>query len=89
MGIPIDYVWGDDWVGIYVEGVLETQDESGNIDLWDFLIHHRGECLEPSPIIECDLDWLESQGQLPDKLEDVKVLRNGISITLAEAWKTE
>ena len=49
MGIPIDYVWGDDWVGIYVEGVLETQ---GSVNLWDFLIQHSGECLEPSPIIE-------------------------------------
>lgn len=63
---------GDDWSGIYVDGVLLTEGHS----------FQAGEVLQaamnhgPVDSIEtryADAAWLEDRGRLPTKLSDVKV----------------
>ena len=60
-------VHGDDWVGVYVDGKLR----------------YEGHSIRPEQLLEllgincrdfeCDLDWLEEEGNLPKDLKDVKL----------------
>lgn len=59
------YVYGDDWCGMYVKGDLKTQNHSLRVrDVLDALgVDYKS--LEVNP------DWLDENGQLPDRIEDV------------------
>ncbi len=63
----IDIVRGDDWMGVYENNELiyegHSIDESTLLDL--LRIKHE--------VVYADLNWLDSQGRLPIKLEDVEI----------------
>ena len=65
--MKVTIVTGDDWQGIYIDGVLK--DESHGLRPCDVLdavgITYRE--------IAADLDWLADEGSLPEQLSDVKV----------------
>jgi len=61
------YVSGDDWVGLYVDGVLFAEGHS---------LHPRdvaAACGVELEQLSCDCDWLYEAGSLPDGLSDVKL----------------
>jgi len=63
----IVFVSGDDWVGIYVNGKLVVQDHSLNpIEVLN-AIEADFEYVYP------DQEWLETEGQFPDDLKNVKL----------------
>ena len=62
----LTYVHSDDWAGLYVDGECAVQNHS--LDAGD-VISALGLKLES---IECDSDWLQSLGQLPEDLNEVK-----------------
>lgn len=62
----ITMVYGMDWEGVYVDGKLAIQDHMlGAVDVLRALGVKFEEC-------ECDADWLDKRGQLPERLRDVK-----------------
>lgn len=71
----ITYVYGDDWNALYVDGKLFS-------DGHDILISTVIEAISQKlPLynikykqVECDLNWLESVGCYPEKLEDVTLI---------------
>jgi hypothetical protein len=62
----IDIVSGDDWEGLYVDGVLVY--ESHTLTVGRVL---RGIGVEFTYVAP-DPQWLEERGSLPDRLDDVK-----------------
>jgi len=62
---------GDDWQGLYVNGKLETQGHSVELD---DVLKVFGITIDT---IYADLDWLSDLGYLPDKLKDVKGKNDG------------
>jgi hypothetical protein len=62
----IDLVYGDDWIGLYLDGKLVEE----------------GHSLEPFHVLDAlgikhtyhaaDIDWLHEEGCLPERLDDVK-----------------
>jgi hypothetical protein len=67
--MKVAIVTGDDWQGIYVDGIL--RDESRGlrpIDVLDALGIGYQE-------VDADLDWLADEGGLPKQLADVKRAR--------------
>jgi hypothetical protein len=66
MNRQIVIAYGDDWEGLYVDGVLAEEGHS-------ISVHHfckaLGIDLEQKAV---DTDWLEKGGRLPDRFEDVK-----------------
>lgn len=63
---------GDDWKGIYIDGVVKHQGHSIPTHVW-------GELLETGPYtfreVQADVDWLSSLGWLPEHLSDVRVVQ--------------
>ncbi len=64
--VKISIVYGDDWVGLYIDGKLAYDNHQINAeDLLDVLkIDYES--------FSCDLEWLEERGCLPDDLDEVK-----------------
>jgi hypothetical protein len=63
-------VQGDDWVGVYVDNKLVSEDH--DLDAFEVV----GTVFQYN-VTECekkfaDLDWLADQGSLPELLEDVQ-----------------
>lgn len=78
------HVMGDDWCGLYLNGVLKTEghsmsfsdimevvSEAGSIDYWTTL--------------EADLDWLADEGSLPPALGEVRLIENAL-IPIGLIW---
>lgn len=63
---------GDDWSGIYVDGILLTEGHGfGTTEVLKIAMEHG-----PVESVEgryADVVWLHDQGFLPTNLEDVKV----------------
>ena len=58
---------GDDWKGIYIDGQLKYEGHSIRpMDIFNVLDIDFKE-------FECDLEWLEEQGNLPKNLNEVKI----------------
>ena len=74
--LDIKYVVGEDWEGIYIHNVLA--DEGHRIrfkDGFDTICRHINE-VESAEYIQfstydIDQDWLEDQGSLPEKFENI------------------
>jgi hypothetical protein len=64
------YARGDDWEGIYVDGALVLQDHSVSLNDFAMLVAPLGPF--HWKIQRVDLDWLEYEGSLPMRIEDVK-----------------
>lgn len=62
----ISFVWGDDWKGMYLDGVLVCQDH--DLDAYRVL-EMLGLQYES---IQVDQIWLDERGQLPNKLKLVR-----------------
>ena len=58
---------GDDWKGVYIDGKLRY--ESHSIRPEELLRLLGINCRD----FECDLNWLEEEGNLPENLDDVKL----------------
>ena len=60
-------VYGDDWVGLYIDGKLSY--EGHDID-WKWVV----ECQFGAkvPTISANPKWLEERGSFPNNLEDVQ-----------------
>jgi hypothetical protein len=58
---------GDDWKGVYIDGKLRY--EGHNIRPEELLKLLGINCRD----FECDLNWLEDLGNLPEDLKDVKL----------------
>lgn len=69
----ITIVYGDDWMGCYVDGELHWQ---GDRDGWENEVDmlQWGQSLAPYTVDgeDIDLEWLYEYGCLPDKLSDCK-----------------
>jgi hypothetical protein len=63
--MKLHYVNGDDWVGLYVDGVLKKQGHS--LDVRDIIeaLNLEYETLFP------DAEWLFEVGYLPESIDDV------------------
>lgn len=61
----ISLVYGDDWMGVYVDGECVYQDHS--VQSYRLLeiagIQHE--------VVHVDLNWLENEGALPQSINDV------------------
>ena len=65
------FVRADDWEGIYINGKLVEETHSiENIAAVNIAIRHKVTTVETK---WCDLDWIHDEGNLPQKLEDVKL----------------
>lgn len=66
----ITLVKEDSWVGLYIDGELKGQGDERDEMTMEVLAEALG-----IPVEEkwADADWLSEQGELPEKLEDVKL----------------
>lgn len=64
-------ICGDTWIGIYKDSNLIYQNH--NISYNDLLKLVEHSKVEYFGKYECSLDWLDSVGCMPEKLEDVKI----------------
>lgn len=62
---------GDEWEGLYLDGVLQWQNHSVNH-------HHVAQAINASPTpvtemvhVEVDVEWMLDEGYLPRMLEDI------------------
>jgi hypothetical protein len=69
MGIVIDIVDGDDWIGLYFNDKLVSQGHSLNV--WDVLKLLQDEAIYCRDYIHADMDWMIQTGHLPNHLDDV------------------
>jgi hypothetical protein len=77
----------DTWQGLYVNDELVWQGHTISLrDASKFILHH---VFDDFRVYEADLDWMDAQSYLPAKLQEVRVLRMGQSITIQELWETE
>lgn len=68
--INLVYARGDDWSGLYIEGELAMEGHSINlVDVIGALI---GKRISSFDVIDVDIEWLDSRGNLPEQLSDVK-----------------
>ena len=74
--LNVKYVVGEDWEGIYINNVLT--DEGHRIrfkDGFEIICKHINELESVNNIqfstYDIDQDWLEDQGSLPEKFEDI------------------
>ncbi|MBM7598232.1 hypothetical protein JOC34_000589 [Virgibacillus halotolerans] len=66
----ITVVTGDDWSGVYIDGLLDREGHS--IDCSDMLeIIDSYKCFKNVADYEIDLEYLEDLGSLPYKFEDI------------------
>ncbi len=74
-------VTGDDWEGLYIDGVIVNETHSIEAgDMMEFIVEAQGKQNRPGDLcpqityehVWVDLDWLAEEGSLPAKLEDVK-----------------
>ena len=66
----LDYVYGDDWCGIYVDGLLVAEGHSlSTMEVVGICMLHRIDNATSSPV---DIEWLHDRGDLPRQIEDVK-----------------
>jgi len=61
------FVYGDDWEGLYIDGKLVTEGHAITVEEFAEII---GVEFNES---FADIDWLQEEGSLPEKLEDVKL----------------
>jgi hypothetical protein len=80
--MKIDFVDGDTWQGLYLDDTLVLQDHS--ISLVAVLRLLEDKVVEFSGRWECSLDWLDSLGHFPEKLEDVMISHMGKDVPLYE-----
>lgn len=65
---------GDDWEGLYINGVLVTEGHSiSNRELAEAIIERLPRLNISYECKEADIDWLHDRGSLPEKLEKVKL----------------
>jgi hypothetical protein len=69
MGTVIDIVDMDSWKGIYFNDTLVSQGH--DLDLWDVLNLLEDEVVECREYIIPDMEWMDSVGHLPNRLDDV------------------
>lgn len=62
----VTIVDGDDWIGLYLDGVLVEEGHSLHLEAV------LRELQVPCHRIDADQEWLEEMGRLPVELEDVK-----------------
>lgn len=67
--MKINYVTGDDWQGLYVNGCLI--EEGHTIRITDLLEILKDRKLLTFDYHEIDQNYLEDLGSLPDKFEDI------------------
>lgn len=74
--LVVKYIVGDDWDGLYVHNVLV--DEGHKIDFkegFEIICRHIDEIESVDSIhfstYSVNQDWLEEQGSLPEKFEDI------------------
>lgn len=63
--MKIDYVYADDWCGLYVDGKLEYEGHS--LDPYHVFVALK----LPFNEFAVNEDWLCDEGRLPENLEDV------------------
>jgi hypothetical protein len=63
----IDIIFGDGWEGLYVNGVLKDQEHSLSAESVVRALGFLNVNCD-----ECDSDWLNEQGVLPDDIKDVQ-----------------
>lgn len=74
--LDIKYVVGEDWEGIYIHNVLANEGHRIRFkDGFDTVCRHINE-VESAEYIQfstydIDQDWLEDQGSLPEKFENI------------------
>jgi hypothetical protein len=83
MGKRVDFVDGDDWEGLYIDGKLVLQDHS--ISAWEVIKLLAFEHIEPGGYHFADLDWLMNNSGLPENIEDV-IIEGKNKKTLGEIW---
>jgi hypothetical protein len=64
--MDVTYVYSDDWEGLYVDGFLAAEDH--NLSMEQVLSALGLEYL----VIEADVEWMEEEGTLPDRVEEVR-----------------
>jgi hypothetical protein len=66
----IVYVRGDDWEGVYVNGILKVEGHDTHNELRDIILGMAGDVVD-FKMMDADLDWLEEVGNLPKSIDDV------------------
>ncbi len=69
MKTSVTLVKADDWQGLYFDGELEI--ENHRLRLEDVLRVLWGRVITHNETAEVDDDWLEHEGRLPRRLEDI------------------
>lgn len=67
--IKVAYVAGDDWCGVYIDGLLKDEGHSiGCLTLLELVA-----LIGPFEVerIDANQPWLEDEGSLPEHLKDV------------------
>lgn len=75
-------ICGDTWMGVYCDDALIYQDH--NISYHELFKLVQYEKVEYLGKYECSLDWLESVGCMPERLEDVKISYMGEDLPFYE-----
>lgn len=64
------FAQGDDWMGIYIDGVLQMEGHSiSPLEAVQFAV---GYGVRHAKSLEVDLDWLHDRGDLPAEFDDVQ-----------------
>lgn len=72
----------DDWVGIYADDSLLYEGDPLSAEELLNLVSYTA--VEFFGKFECDLEWLDGLGRLPEQLKDVRIGYRGVAIPFYE-----
>ena len=67
----LTFTWGDDWDGLYIDGVLAAQGHSIDALFLAEILLYRGVVVNQVFTYNVDQEWLEDVLEFPKQLEDI------------------